>query len=410
MKKYGFLLTAFAAALAVSICGCGNVDGNASPVNSGSSQEQVPPFTSGFTENSSDSSAISSADNADSLKFPDKCKIYKQTPVIFTDEQLLEQFARFPECGEPHKMQDYTGMFHGYEANGCGGFVSDGDNFNFRTDKGNMFCSVNYYMSELEDSHPDKKYISADSELNFASREEAMENIRKTLADSFGIMPEEWWASELNAVKKEAVEKYKQKLYHDAYEPDKVYENDDLEKERLTYEMNKDIPAEDFYYIKMKYKVDDIPIFPEGILDVGGTDSGRFVSGTISFLIYTASGLEYIEISPAYETDLSDYTEAELISADDAYGLIQKKYEEIITDSVPEVYDMKLMYLPIPQNDLGEYSTGFETRPHYVFYARETKTVEGKTFVYTVVTYFDAVTGEELASQKLSEDGGMIVL
>lgn len=75
-----------------------------------------------------------------------------------------------------------------------------------------LFDSVNYYLSELDDSDPDKKYISADGDLDFASRDEALEKIQADLADSFGIMPEEWLALEFNAVKKEAVESYKQKL------------------------------------------------------------------------------------------------------------------------------------------------------------------------------------------------------
>lgn len=408
MKKHGSLL-AIILALTVCLCGCGNVDGVTS-VSSEGAPEQTSSISSKVTENSSDVSEVSRPESADSSEFPSKCNIYKQTAVQFTDEQLLERFARFPEYGEPQKSPDYPDRLHYYEANGCSGFVSDGDNFNFRTDKGNLFLSDYYYLSELDDGDPNQKYLSADGELDFASRDKALENIRAELADSFGIMPEEWYASKFYAVKKEAVEAYKQKLYRDAYEPEKVYENDDLEKEKQAYERNKDLPAEDFYYIQMKYKVDDIPIFPEGVLDIGASGAGRGVSGTISFLVYTASGLEYIEISPAYETDLSDVQQAELIPADEARGLIQKKYDELITDSVPEVYDMKLMYLPIPQNDLGEYSTRFELRPYYVFYAKETREFDGETFDYTVVTYFDAVTGIELASQKLSENGGMMVV
>lgn len=142
MKKQNSLFAVLTAALTVSVCGCGNVDGISPPASSGSIAEQTSSLVSGLTESSSDLSGLtSSAVNSEvgsSTEFPSKCKIYKQTSVQFTEEQLLDWFARFPECGTPQKAEYYSDRYYAYEANGCSGHVADGDNFHFRTDKGNL--------------------------------------------------------------------------------------------------------------------------------------------------------------------------------------------------------------------------------------------------------------------------------
>lgn len=421
MKKHCSLFAVLTAALTVSVCGCGNVDGISSSASSGSIAEQTASLMSGLTESSSDLSGLtSSAVNSEvgsSTEFPSKCKIYKQTSVQFTDEQLFDWFDRFPECGEPQKSEYYSGEYHRYEADGCEGYINDGDCFAFWTNAGNFYSSYYSSVSSQPENDPDRVYMSADGELDFASRDEVLKKIQTELEESFGIMPGEWWALEFSAVKKEGLEAYKQGAYESAYENTDDTDDPDnpgaavlREKEKEYYENIKDQPARDFYHIEIRYKVDDIPIFYGGFLNIDGTRLGRSVSGTISSVIYTERGIEDIVISPAYETDFSDYTEAELLPAEQARGLLQKKYEDIISDSVPKVDDMKLMYLPIPQNDLGEYGTSYELRPYYVLYSTETEVYEGETFVYRVETYFDAVTGDELASQSYSGTGDMAVI
>lgn len=421
MKKHSSLFAVLTAALTVSVCGCGNVDGISSSASSGSIAEQTSSLMSGLTESSSDLSGLtSSAVNSEvgsSTEFPSKCKIYKQTSVQFTDEQLFDWFDRFPECGKPQKSEYYSGENRQYEADGCEGYINDGDCFAFWTNAGNFYSSYYSSVSSQPENDPDRVYMSADGELDFASRDEVLKNIQTELEESFGIMPGEWWALEFSAVKKEGLEAYKQGAYESAYENTNDTDDTDdpgaavlREKEKEYYENIKDQPARDFYHIEIRYKVDDIPIFYGGFLNIDGTRLGRSVSGTISSVIYTERGIEDIVISPAYETDFSDYTEAELLPAEQARGLLQKKYEDIISDSVPKVDDMKLMYLPIPQNNLGEYGTSYELRPYYVLYSTETEVYEGETFVYRVETYFDAVTGDELASQTYTENGDMAVM
>lgn len=416
MKKQNSLF-AVLAALAVSVCGCGNVDGTSSSAGSESTAEQTP-LVSEFTGSSEPSEPTSSAVNSEvgGEEFPRKCKIYKQTSVMFTDEQLFAWFDRFPECGEPQKSEYYSEENHRYKADGCEGYINDGDCFSFWTKAGQFYDSYYSSVSSRPENDPDRVYISADGELDFSSRDEALKKVQTELAECFGIMPEEWWALEFSAVKKEGLEAYKQDAYKSAYE--NADDTDDTEnpgaavrheKEKEYYEKIKDQPARDFYHIEIRYKVDDIPIFYGGILDIDKNLMGRAVFSTISSVVYTERGIEDIVISPAYETDFSDCTEAELLPAEQARGLLRKKYEDIISESVPEAEDMKLMYLPIPQNDLGEYGKRYELRPYYILYSTETEVFEGKTIFYQVETYFDAVTGEELASQTYNKNGDMVM-
>lgn len=399
MRKYGFL--ALAAALPLTLCGCGNIDGAINPASSGEISAQTTSLVSGLTESSADLSGISSTAPAPSgTEFPSKLKIYEQTSVQFTEEQLFEFFSEHPECGAPRKSEYYRDDLLYWEADGCLGYINGGNGFYFTTDAGSFCDSVRYYLSVLDGDDPDKQYLT-DGDLDFAAREQALEDVRKELAERFGIMPDEWFANKLDAVTKEGAEAYRRSVYSSAYpdDPDAEY---DYEKEKTRYEKIKDLPADDFYYFDIQYKTDDIPLFMGGILDIGGSlESGRAVRGTMSYVVYGRNGIEFILISPAYEPDtLADSREeVELIPADQARGFIQKKYDEIVSDNVPEVLDMKLFYLPIPQNDLGSYGKSFEMRPYYGFFLNNTDTYEGETFTYDSMAYFDAVTGEELATQ-----------
>ncbi len=392
MRKHGILFAGISAALAVMLCGCGSVDGvtdlNSQPVNSG-----------GITQTSGMANApVTPNAGGENSEFPSKCKIYKQTTVKFTDEQLFDLFAAHKECGTPQKSEYWTDKDHYYESDGAIGYINEGDNLYFCTDKGDFYEDAIYFLEEYDSS--DKEQLYTDGDLDFAPRDEVLEKVRTELSERYGINPDEWWAFEFKAVKKDCLEKIKQQVYHDVYESDETVESDDLglEKERYYYEKIKDVPAEDFYYLDMRFKMDDIPLFMGGVLDIGGFGSGRGVQTSFFSLVYGKNGIESISISPAYETARENAQEVELIPADQAWGLIQKKYDEIITANPPKILDMKLFYLPIPQNKLGEYGQNFELRPYYGFYGTHTEEFEGETHSRAFATYFDAVTGEELAS------------
>ncbi len=387
------ILTAVSAILAFLMSGCGNVDGAPAPANSENTEEQTSSTISELAEGSV--TAESSEPNENS-EFPSKCMIYRQTPVQFTDEQLLDLFDAHKECGTPQKSEQWTDTYHRYDSEGAVGHVDNGYNLYFSTDKGSFFEDAIYYLEGYDE--PDKEQLYTEGDLDFASRDEVLEKVRRSLSERYGIMPDEWWAFEFEAVKKECLEKVKQQAYHDAYEPDKEYAGDDLEKEKYYYEKIKDIPAEDFYYLDMRFKVDNIPLFMGGSLTIGDPLTGIRVQTSFFSLIYGKNGIERILISPAYETDRENAEEVELIPNHQAWELIQKKYDDIITAYPPELLDMKLFYLPIPQNNLGEYVQNFELRPCYGIFGTQTEEFEGETSTYNFATYFDAVTGDELAT------------
>lgn len=89
MKKIKAKFAVLAAVSAILMCGCGNVDGVYAPANSENDTEQVSVTTSGLTENSASAEKSQPDENSE---FPSKCKIYRQTTVQFTDEQLFDLF------------------------------------------------------------------------------------------------------------------------------------------------------------------------------------------------------------------------------------------------------------------------------------------------------------------------------
>lgn len=390
MKKHGILYAVTAAVLAISMCGCGSVDGDTPPAASGES-----------TETSSDAPYLTVVPSPGSEipEFPSKCKIYKQTAVNFADEQLFDLFDEHKECGTPQKSEFWTDEYHRYDAESAMGYIDEGSSLYFRTDNGDFYEDAIYFLEVYDES--DKEQLYTDGDLDFASRDEVLEKVRTELSERYGIMPDEWWAFEFKAVKKECLEKIKQQAYHDVYEPDEDVGDLELEKEKQYYEKIKDAPTEDFYYLDMRFKVDDIPLFMGGLLDIN-IESGRVVQTSFFDLVYSKNGIESIKISPAYETDKENAEEVELIPADQAQELIQKKYDDILTANPPEILDMKLFYLPIMQNDLGEFEKNFELRPYYGFFGKQTDEFEGETYFHAIATYFDAVTGEELATQHAS--------
>ena len=82
-----------------------------------------------------------------------------------------------------------------------------------------------------------------------------------------------------------------------------------------------------------------------------------------------------------------------------------KKYDDIIFDGEVEVRNIELVYMPIPQNDLGEIADRFETRPFYAFYCTITEERGGKTVSEKIISYFDAVTGDEFATEQIMLGG-----
>ena len=395
MRKHK-LLFSITAALTVLLSGCASVDGENSKPDNASNPAVNSNLGAGVNNTISDNSSNSN--------YPEKCKIYKASMIKFSDEQLFDFFNERPECGTPQKSEYYSDESHRYEADGCAGYIDWDHDFFFWTDNGTYYHSVQYYLSHREDSeNHDESLINSHEDLDFLSRDEALKAVQKELSERFGISPDDWYAFKFDTVKKEGVELGKQQAYRDAYEPEKVYEGDDLEKEKQYYERIKDIPADDFYYFNIKYKVDDMSMFMGSFLDIGDwTSSRRSILGPRTEIIYGRNGLEYVFIYPAYKVDTANYVEADIIPYDEARGLVQKKYDDLLTDKIPEVLAMNFSLLPIPKNGLNEHGN-CELRPHYGFYTKKTEEYKGETYDVFELIYFDAVTGEELATEQIME-------
>ena len=137
------------------------------------------------------------------------------------------------------------------------GQIVEGKNLLYYTQRGGIFESVYLGLT----ANLKTEYISDVDDLGFASRDEAIERINLQLDKRFGIKPEEWWAMELYAVKSEGVEQYKQMITQEADESDAT------DKVREQLDRINSICGEDFYYLKLKFKIDEIPLYTGSTLD-----------------------------------------------------------------------------------------------------------------------------------------------
>ena len=207
------------------------------------------------------------------------------------------------------------------------------------------------------------------------------------------------------AIKKEAVDCYKSKIIQNARESEdstSSIENNDEEKAKVLAEKYNALPSDEFYYIKLKFKIDEIPIY-SGFIFTYGADRRYSIYAPECYLIYTKNGIEYIVLYYLYANDTSEGTpiDTELIGTDEALNILMQKYNSIIFNGEIEVYDMNLIYLPIPQNDLDEYFENFETRPFYAFSCRQTEIFEGERVSSEFVAYIDAITGRDLGTESI---------
>ena len=379
--------------VASSLCGCADVDGKiqSSTLHTTVEQSSVGEVTS---TNNSYSSPIS--DGKESLPFdeipanPTSCRIYQLKRRAFTEQQLINCFNGIPE-----KIEDTNENATVYEMGDQRGQLVNGRNLIYYTQKGELLEEFYWGLS----SDLNKEYISYEDNLEFASREEVLENVRNKLSEGFGIKPNEWYAKDFCAVKKGGIEYYKQIADKDANES---WENaDDLQKEKEKAERLNSVIGEDFYYITIKFKIDEIPMFTGGMLGYG--TMGYEILGSNCYIIYTQKGIENIALYYTKEIDVSAHNieEVELISAGKAQELIREKYDGIFFDGEIEIYDMQLVYLPIPQNDLEHYNERFEARPYYAFYCEKEEYRGNETVHSNFVSYYDAVTGEEFTTQQL---------
>lgn len=385
MKKNRFLVGAVAALIfSVSLCGCANVDGEVSTAVSQQTSEMISSLTDGsfdeFFSGGETSGAV-----GDNSAFPTKCKIYKQTRKQFSEEQLLSFFRSTPQKGE-----NYVGDTIHYENDVEVGYITNGM-LRYSTLAGGKYGSI-CNSSFFEDNNIEGY---ADETLDFASRDETFEKVSAVLEEKFGIPQRECFAEKFYAVKKENVDLYKESLFEEANKPETSSNELELAKLKEQAEKLRKIPSEDYYYISLGFKLDGIPYYDGNGFCFGLDDSSVILNYT-AYVVYTKNGIESIYLINENETEVSSAEETDIIAPDEAQALIRKKYDGIILDGDVKIYDMQFIYLPIPQNDLGNYFTNFELRPFYAFYCRETGNSKGE-----YISYIDAVTGSEFGTEPI---------
>lgn len=397
MRKHRTLVAAAALATALSLSGCAWESTNSvgSPDTSGEIVGQTSELISELNGGSAAPQIASGEIKAtldETKPLPTTGKIYKQKRRTYTEEQLCKLFDSAPEKTYEDPDPDY--YFVIYENDHQQGSMSD-SRLGFHSEAGDLFDYVYYHSVHFPEEVDYQGYVSEDGEPDFATRSEAIEKVRTQLQNDFGISPEEWEPMNFHAVKKEAVDLYKDMILKDVNDP----EAEASEKSKEYAERVGKVQSADYYYFEMRFYLDDIPLFWGGMFDYG-MDIGYSLIGPRGEVVCTEKGIEYLDLWDLTYTDTSagEPEEAELIGGDKARELILQKYNDIFFEYEVEVCDMELIYLPMPQNDLNVYYESFETRPFYMFYCKRTDVWEGKTYTEDFAEYFDAVTGKNLGA------------
>lgn len=171
------------------------------------------------------------------ISLPKKCKIYEQKCKYYTEEQLLKFFKAAPQ-----KVDGVAEEYIMYENDSESGFIGDGNSLRFSTNSGQLYETVFGVLSDTLSEELDDKGI-----LDFATRDEVLNKLKKVMKDDYNIEPDEWSANKFYAVKKESVDSYKETVYQRANES--VDNSDALAQEKAADEAEriKNIPSEDFY-------------------------------------------------------------------------------------------------------------------------------------------------------------------
>lgn len=394
--------------MALFTCACADVDGDHSSMVGGSSSVQIVDSmgisidaslnqTPGLTDNSVDTSSVSGETSTVIIEqaFPEKCRIYKQKTKMFTEDQLLKLFDDNPQRTE-ESLEGYSCIT--YTSDKYTGDITNGTALSFYSQAG----SDHIVVFESLSSHTDEeKYISSKDSLSFKSREKTLEDLQLQLKNLFDITPDEWWAKDFYAVKKEGVDFYKEKITEEAAAD--AANSDESVDDKLQYSFQKldNITSEDYYVLNIKFQIDGIPMYEGDGFDYG-FGNAYSVPGSVAQIVYGENGIERLDLYYLTETDTSSdsFREVTLIAADKTQELIRNKFSSVILDADVEVYDCKLFYLPIPQNDLNSLFENYEAKPYYAFYWKETRSDEDETYVANYITYFDAVTGKELGTER----------
>lgn len=389
MNKKNFLIAAISAiSIVVALCGCADVNSGETLIASDSNSNQTLESYS-IGEPSASSIPLVGEMTSDGMNsFPEKCKIYKQTSIKFTEEQLL---LLFPETAE--KAEDNNGRISYRTATEKGVVDNEGTllYYTLAGDKFDTICATDYFEDIRNADYEE-------GELDFATREETLKQVEILTWDLLGLSPNDWYTEKFYAVKKEVFEKYKQAIIEEAASPETKKSEYLTETLNAEVEVLNKITGEDYYFLSIGFKLDEIKTYPGGIFYYAPGNSNAVI-GSMCTIVFTENGVEYAYFGNIRDTETAGAEDVDIISPDEAKVLMQKKIDSVIWQGEVEIYYMQLMYLPIPQNNLGEYFTNFETRPYYAFYYKVPEKFEDTIIISNQITYFDAVTGEELGTE-----------
>lgn len=361
---------------ATTLYGCADVDGNNSVIKQ---DEQSS------SNNSADSEIEMNV--SEKKEHPTKCKIYRQTAVNFTEEQLLSFFSETPE--RTFYRESNTAVYTAETEHGN----TSGNSLNFLTDTGSL-CMMAYgaVFGEGIEEKPQN--------FDFASRDEIFGKAVEKLKD-LGVSDVDWYIKKLYAVSANDLEKFKEEQIKSVKNNPYNLNESEMQKEIEAAERIAKRKSKDFYYIELRPQFDEIPTYSGYAVHHGEHD--RFVVPASCEICFSADGIESFSVSNIAKTQT--FEEVEIIPFDKAKELILKKYDSIIFDGEVAVNSVELVYMAIPQNDLGEIASRFETRPFYAFHCTITEERGGKTISENITTYFDAVTGDEFATEQIMLGG-----
>jgi len=358
MKKYVLPLIAM---ITLSLCSCKNTD---TPKPQNTDGESV-------FETKDDGQKIIAEkviiDYGNGVSFPAKAYSYKAQNKQFGESQMIPLFLNTPEKHtEGTRINFELGNQHG---------IIDNNFFFYYTDSGTRYDDAAAFL--IRDYYAKKNYLNAASEFDFKSRGEAMNDINKTLT-SMGFDTDKLSAVNYYGISKEAVE------YYNKNEEESIKNTD-------TDSVNPD----DFYYLELCVKADNLPIYSGGVLYFGSNPDDS-LSGTRFKIIYTEKGIEFMSVMFFYEATEKASGDSALIGFDAAQKLLREKYEEIFFESFINVNGVELIYLPFPQNTIDSRYVDFILTPYYVFYAEETVKTDGESVVMPFTVCFNAYDGKEL--------------
>lgn len=308
---------------------------------------------------------------------PGNCGIYTASVKSFDEDVMRQVF--FDKTTE--KVYDKDSDTTKFDLNDRHGIVGK-NTFIFYTDKGTKLDDAASYFIH----NPNSEYMNTETELSFAPRS-SLPSAVNDFVNNLGINPDDIYIENIYSITKEGFDFYKEYL-------SELAKSEDDDRIRKQSESVSKITSEDFYFIDLGVKMNDLPVYSGGAYFYGTGENDTF-AGTKFSLIYTKSGVEYVVIMYLYQED--NLTEnSKILDFSDAQFLLKEKYDNIFFDNEIVFTDAKLMYLPFPQNTLSERFEKFILRPYYAFYGYQEVKNNDEKYISDIIVYFDAVTGKEL--------------